>query len=122
MNTEVVKNNDNKSYIIPTVDISETDDSFILKADMPGVKKDDLDIVIDNEELEIKGKFSQAYLGNDDELIYQEYKAYDYYRKFNIGNNIDNDKVIAEINQGILNLTLPKREKLKPKKIDIKSE
>lgn len=113
------ENRENGKYVIPPVDITETEENFLLTADIPGVKKDDIEITIDNEMLELRGKVQKAADNLEKNIKYAEYKEYDFYRQFNIGNNINSEKVEAKVENGVLSLTLPKKEELKPKKIDI---
>lgn len=124
MKNEIKKNDDiaRDRYVVPPVDITETEDVFLLTADMPGVKKEDIDITIDNEILELRGVITKASEDLSNHLKYAEFEEYNYYRKFNVGNNIDSEKVSAAVDGGVLTLTLPKKEELKPKKIDISVE
>ncbi len=123
MSTEIKirENTEKRSYIVPTIDIFENENEFKLFADMPGVTKEGVDIVIANEELEIKGKIAETEEASNNFLV-REFRMYDYYRKFTVGNNIDSNAVTAKIENGVLELTLPKREELKPRKIEISAE
>jgi HSP20 family protein len=105
--------------ITPAADIYEDDNSYTLKAEMPGVNKDNLDVNIDNGLLVINGKINNS--PESDDLKYQEYKLNDYCRSFKVGNNIDTNKVSANLKNGVLTLVLPKSEHVKPKKIEIKA-
>ncbi|MBN1501289.1 MAG: Hsp20/alpha crystallin family protein [Spirochaetes bacterium] len=124
MSTDVKKreNIENSSYVVPTVDIRETENEYVLFADMPGVGKDGVEIVIANEELEIKGKVDANILEDEKSALLREFKMDDYYRKFTVGNNIDSEKVQAKMSNGVLELILPKKEELKPRKIEISAE
>lgn len=106
--------------IIPPVDIYETQNEVILIADIPGVSKENLKLDIDNDELSIKGPFLEKDTGGEkllDECIYGEY-----YRTFAIGDAIDKEKIAAKLENGVLTLTFPKLEKVKPRKINIEAE
>jgi HSP20 family protein len=106
--------------IVPPVDIYEDGDCVTLFADLPGVSKENLDVQIDKDTLKVHGKRAA---GNGTENVtrwYDEIPAKDFYRAFTIGEEIDREKISATINNGVLKLTLPKTEKTKPKKIDIK--
>ena len=107
--------------IVPAVDIYETDDEYVLKADMPGVKKEELDITFEKNQLEISGKVDPA-LVEDESIRYREYTLYNYNRRFTVGDGIDSQKIEAKLDDGVLTLTLPKSEKVKPRKIEVKSE
>ncbi|MCX7677713.1 MAG: Hsp20/alpha crystallin family protein [Spirochaetes bacterium] len=111
----------NEVVLLPPVDIYETDDAFILKCEMPGVEKDNIEILLDNDELTIKGivKENGEDLGT---LTYSEYRLYNYERKFRVGDNINGSAINASLDNGILTITLPKSEKVKPRKIEITFE
>lgn len=120
---KLTKNNYNteRPVIVPPVDIYETDDEYVIKAEMPGVSKDYVDIILNNRELEITGKINGTMPENKN-LKYSEFTLYDFHRRFNVGDDIDSSKLNAKLENGILTLNLPKSEKVKPKKIDIKVE
>lgn len=102
---------------IPLTDIYETGDLYSLKMEMPGIKKENLDIVIDENELRITAKRgSSEEKGN---LKFSEYSDRDYYRVFKIGYDVDRNRVDANLDKGILTLKLYKSEEVKPKKIQI---
>lgn len=107
-----------KNALIPPVDILEDEHSVILFADLPGVGKDGLDIQIDNQTLYILGKLKTE--EKQPARYYSELAEKDYYRAFTIGDEIDRNAITAAMNNGVLRLVLPKSEKVKPKKIDIK--
>jgi len=126
MNTELTKIKkdayNNEEYIlVPPVDIYETDNEFVIKAEMPGVKKDGINVTLDNNELEISGKIN-GNLPDEKNLKYSEFNLYNYHRKFNVGDVINRNALSAALDDGILTLTLPKREEVKPKKIEVKVE
>jgi len=109
-------------YVItPPVDIYETDNEYVLKADMPGVTKDNVSITFNNNELEITGKVDEQYTSNEN-MTYREYTLFNYYRKFVVSNAINPEGISASLENGVLTVKLPKREEAKPKKIEIKAE
>ena len=106
--------------IVPPVDIYETADDVILVADVPGVTKENLQLDIDKDELTIRGIFLKPDAGGEkliDECVYGEYN-----RTFTLGDTIDKEKIAAKLSDGVLTLTLPKQERVKPKKIAIETE
>lgn len=126
MTTDVKKlarNNYNteKPVIVPPVDIYETENEYVIKAEMPGVAKDHIDVTLNNRELEITGRINGA-MSDEKNLKYSEFRLYDFHRKFKVGEDIDSSKLAAKLDNGILTLNLPKSERVKPKKIDIKVE
>ncbi|HOO72465.1 MAG TPA: Hsp20/alpha crystallin family protein [Spirochaetota bacterium] len=104
--------------IVPVTDIYETPDAYSLKMEMPGVNKEDVNITLENNELEVSGKVVKDE-SDARNLKYSEYELLDYYRKFRVGNDIDRNSIKAELDNGILTLTLHKSEEVKPKKIQI---
>ena len=108
-----------KGTIIPPVDIYEDTDGVTLFADLPGVSKESLDVQIDKDLLKIFGRRTP---GNGGEVLssYDEIPNKDFYRAFTIGEEIDREKITASMNNGVLKLILPKSERTKPKRIDIK--
>jgi len=107
-------------YFTPRVDILETDDALELFADMPGVKPQDTDVRFENGELTLHGRCTPRHQGVN--YLYGEYGVGDFYRTFSISHDIDADKITAEIKCGVLKVTLPKSEAVKPKRITVKGE
>ena len=103
----------------PVVDIRETDESYEIKADVPGVKKEDISIDIGENTLTIKGerKFEK---GNSKENYIRVERTYgSFTRSFALPQNVDRGNIKAKYKDGILDLVLPKKEEAKPKKINI---
>ena len=104
-------------WVAPEVNIYETVDGYVLEAEMPGVTKEGLEITLEGNELTIVGRrHAEAAPG---EVLFRESYARDYRRVFELDPAIDTGKVSARMEQGILMLTLPKSEKLKPRKIKV---
>jgi HSP20 family molecular chaperone IbpA len=103
----------------PAVDIMETKNDLRLFADMPGVDQKSINITVDQGVLTIQGNVDTEPIEGY-ELDYQEYDVGDYQRTFTLTDSVDQDKISANFNNGVLELTLPKAEEAKPKKIDIK--
>jgi HSP20 family protein len=104
-------------FITPAASISETADGYTLELEMPGVSKEGLDISIENNELSITGH--RALPRIDGTLIHRESRPHNYRRAFEIDPSIDTGKISARITQGVVTLTLPKAEEVKPRKIAI---
>jgi len=107
----------NSEYLYPPVNITETGDSFVLEAEMPGVNKEGLEITLEGNELTILGR--RAPENMNAHLVYRESRPFDYRRVFEIDPSIDSSKISARMEQGVLYLTLPKAEKVKPRKIEV---
>ena len=104
-------------YAQPPVDIYETDNALMLLADMPGVSKEDLEVRVDQDTLTIQGKAKDLVPG---EPVYREFELTGFFRQFEISDDIATDKINAELKYGVLSLTLPKAEKAREKKIEVK--
>jgi HSP20 family protein len=107
-------------YYVPNVNIYEFDDSLKLWADMPGVKEQDLDIMLKDGVLTIVGKVATEMYGGL-KPMYTEYNVGNYHREFAVNESIDESKITATLRNGVLELTLPKREQARPRKIEVTS-
>lgn len=103
----------------PSVDIFETENELILHADLPGVKMDDIDIQMENGTLALKGerKFEQNESHKGFHRIERSYGSF--VRYFSLPDTVDTEHVRAEFSQGVLTITLPKKEVAKPKSIKV---
>ncbi len=104
----------------PSVDISETESEYQIKAEIPDVKKEDVKVTLEDGVLTIQGerKHEKEEKGKKYHRIERSYGSF--VRTFSLPDVIDDDKVKAEFKDGVLNLHLPKSEKAKPKAIDVK--
>ena len=100
----------------PAVDIFETDKEITLLADMPGVKANDLTIDLRDNILTLSADIAPVENANEEDILV-EYETGKYYRQFTLGELINQEKIDAKLNDGILRLRLPKVEKATPKKI-----
>jgi HSP20 family protein len=105
-----------REFITPGVNILETTDAYVLEAEMPGVNKNGLDINVEGNILTLLGRRPLAPEAN---LLYRESGPADYRRVFELDPSIETGKITARIEQGILSLTLPKAEKVKPHRIAV---
>lgn len=104
------------AYLLPAVNIYETQEGYLLEADMPGVNKDGLEIYLDQNELTLLGRRSQS---NPEMEHYRESGEGDFRRVFELNPEIDTDKITARVENGVLSLSLAKREQVKPRRISI---
>lgn len=109
---------ENAREFIPFVDISETPESYILHADMPGVSRENVEITVENNTLTITGKVDG---GNSTAYEYQEFELRNYKRSFVVNEEVNTSDIEAKLENGVLNLVIPKSEKTKPRKIEIKT-
>lgn len=107
-----------RGYISPVVDIVETKEGYLLEAEMPGVNKEGLDVTLEGNELTIIGRRSLEEARG--EPVHRESSFRDYRRVFLLDPEVDTSKIQAQMDQGVLKLTLPKTEKVKPRKVNIK--
>ncbi len=113
--TAVTRREQEQVYV-PATDVRETPEAIIMQFDMPGVSKDNVDIRLDRNLLAVTGKVERQEQGN---IVYQEYRIGDYYREFTLSEDLDKENITAEMQAGVLTLTIGKTEKAKPRKISI---
>lgn len=106
-----------REYITPDVNIYETNEGYVLQAEMPGVNKQGLEITLENNEITLTGHRQPAPVAGD--LLFRESRAADFRRVFELDPAIDTGKVAARMDQGVLTLTLPKSERVKPRRIKV---
>jgi len=105
------------AWFLPTVDIYETPTEIVVKADLPGVTPDGLDVDVKDDTLTITG--AVAAVPENRKLVYHEYEVGGFTRQFRLGQVVDQSKIAAKLAGGILTVSLPKVEKAKPRKIAI---
>ncbi|HUF40565.1 MAG TPA: Hsp20/alpha crystallin family protein [Verrucomicrobiae bacterium] len=106
-------------YVTPPVDIYENGDGLVVKADLPGVGKENLDVRVENNLLTIRGRAAHAALGDP---IYREYDLVNFFRQFELNERVDQGKISADFKHGVLTLRLPRAEEAKPRKIDVRAD
>jgi HSP20 family molecular chaperone IbpA len=102
----------------PVADIVQKDDSYYIIVDMPGVKKEGLDIAINENVLTVQGSTSYTF-PEQERLMENEFGNVHYIRKFTLSDTVDTERINANLSNGVLRLHLPRREELQPKKIKI---
>jgi HSP20 family protein len=106
-----------QEYVSPDVNIVETKDGYVLEAEMPGVSKDGLEVTLEGNEMTIVGhRQNESVTGTP---LFRERKLVDFRRVFELDPAIDTARIAAKMDQGLLSLTLPKSEKVKPRKIAV---
>jgi HSP20 family protein len=103
----------------PAVDILETEDAITLKADVPDVNLNDLDIRVENNTLTVKGQ--RKFEKNDNVKGWHRIeRSYgDFVRSFALPNTVDTEKVAADYKNGVLSISLPKKEAAKPRQVKV---
>lgn len=114
---EIQTTREESRYLVPAVDIYETPEALKVIADVPGVKQDGLSIQVENDVLTIDAKTS---FEEPQDALLQEFALRSYYRQFQLGDRIDQEKIGAELKHGVLTLTLPKVAKAQPRKVEVK--
>jgi HSP20 family protein len=122
MNTTVRENRETEArptepFVAPMASVTEENDGYTLRVEMPGVNKEGLELSIENNELTIVGRRSLPAV--DGTLIHRESRAENFRRVFELDPSIDANKISAKMEQGILTLSLPKAEHVKPRKITV---
>jgi HSP20 family protein len=105
---------------MPTVDICETDGEYLIKAELPEVKKEDVKVTVENGVLTLQGERRQEKEEKGKRFHRVERLYGSFVRSFSLPESVDESGVKAEYKEGVLNLHLPKSEKVKPKAIDVK--
>ena len=106
-----------EQFITPAASVTEISDGYMLEIEMPGVKKDGLEISVENNELTIIGRRSLPSV--EGTLIHRESRPENFRRVFEIDPSIDANQISAKMDQGLATLTLPKAEHVKPRKITV---
>lgn len=103
-----------QNWMTPAVDIYETEEALTLVADLPGVARDALELGVDHEILTIEGRIE----ADAASVAYREF-AGGYYRRFQLPDNLDLDKIGADMRHGVLTVTLPKAAAARPRRIEV---
>lgn len=106
-----------EQFVTPVASVIEGADVYMLNVEMPGVNKEGLEISVENNELTIIGRRSSSQI--EGTLIHRESRPENFRRVFELDPSIDMSKISARIDQGVLTLTLPKAEQVKPRKITV---
>src|SRR6056297_911116 len=104
----------------PAVDVIEKDDSVVVRCDMPGVKKDNLDLSLARNILTIKGEKKSEDHENESKNYRNETWSGIFQRTISLPDSVDPEKVEASLRNGVLELVIGKREEVKPRQIDVK--
>jgi HSP20 family protein len=122
MNTLTRENRDGdraqtEAFVAPPASVIEAGDGYKLEVEMPGVSKDGLDISVENNELTIIGRRSLPVV--EGTVVHYESRPENFRRTFELDPSIDANKISARVEQGLVTLTLPKTEHVKPRKIAV---
>jgi HSP20 family protein len=119
MNTTVRETDErqNEQFVAPPASVMEDGDGYLLQVEMPGVNKEGLEISTEGNELTITGRRSLPTI--EGTVLHRESRREDFRRTFELDPSIDLNKINARIDQGLLTVTLPKAEHVKPRKITV---
>jgi HSP20 family molecular chaperone IbpA len=104
----------------PLIDIHEGPDGLILEADLPGVTEDNLNIHLEDNVLVLHARVPSPF-PETARLLHEEFRVTDFYRSFILSDEVERSRISAELKQGVLRLVLPKAERAKTRRIEIKS-
>jgi HSP20 family protein len=104
------------------VDLVENDREYLLTAELPGIKPEDVDISITGSTLTIKGEFTEEQESEQKNVHFRERRYGKFQRSATLPNSVDADHIEAVFENGVLRLTLPKQEQAKPKQIPVKTK
>jgi HSP20 family molecular chaperone IbpA len=103
---------------LPPTDIFESDDVLTIVMEMPGVDREDVDVNVENGVLRVEGRLDfSKYEGM--QPVYTEYNIGHYRRSFSLSSKVDQDRISAQMQDGVLTLLLPKAEEAKPRRISV---
>ncbi len=105
---------------LPALDIYEDEDKIVIEAEVPGVNKGDIKISVEDNVLTIKAEKKREEKVKDKDVIYEEIAYGIYQREIELPHTVDTEKIEAVYKNGVLKVSLPKKEEVKPKQIEVK--
>jgi HSP20 family protein len=112
----------NGSSTVPAIDLYQTDDEVVVKAALPGLKADDVQITVTNDVLTLRGEFKWENGHKEATYHIREQRYGSFERSIALPIDVQTDKAQADFQNGVLTITLPKAESVKPKTINIKAK
>lgn len=106
--------------ITPPIDIHEGPDGLILEADLPGATEQNLRVELEDNVLSLHARIEPP-IPEGARLLHEEYRLGDYQRSFILGDEVDRDRITAELTHGVLRLTLPRADRRRTRRIEIRS-
>jgi HSP20 family protein len=105
----------------PPIDIFDNGEGLVLRADLPGVSGDTLELQVQDNKLTLFGRVTQQ-APEDAMLIHQEYRVGDYLRSFILSEDVDHERISAKLVNGVLEVTLPRAPQPEPRRIQVKTQ
>ena len=109
------------STVNPALDVRETDDDLVVTVALPGLKPEDVNITITGQSLQIRGEFKADESVNRDNYLYRERRFGSFSRQLELPVRVQGDAAKASFENGLLTLTIPKAEEVKPRQIQVKA-
>jgi len=103
----------------PALDVVEQENDFVVNVELPGMKKEDVKITFEKNVLTISGEPKPAEQSEKSKVLFKEIRTSGFSRSIKFGIDVDSENISAEMNNGILSITLPKTDEVKPKEISI---
>lgn len=103
----------------PPIDIYESGDDLVLRADLPGVKLESVDVQVQDNRLTIFGRVAD-FIPPDAQVLHQEFQVGDYLRSFILSDQVDHSRIVARLNNGLLEVVLPKAPRAQARRIQVK--
>jgi HSP20 family molecular chaperone IbpA len=104
--------------VAPLIDVYETDEAFVVAADMPGVRPEGLEVIAERDTLTIRGRVTRPEIAPE----HQEYDLVDYFQSLALTEDLDASAVSASLKDGVLRVMIPKSPTVRPKRIQVKVE
>jgi HSP20 family protein len=114
-----VKSHPTANVLLPSADVLETSDAYLLMLDMPGAAKEGISVAMEGESLTVRGS-TEDLQAKDVEFVFSEIRSGTYQREFTLGRDLDRENIEATYEDGVLTLRLPKKESMKPREITIR--
>lgn len=106
-----------EAYITPLTDIYEEENGLYVLVDLPGVEKDGLKLAVEKDILTIEGHINAK---DETSYLIREFEPSNYFRQFELSETVNQEKINAELKNGVLSIYLPRADALKPRTIDVK--
>jgi HSP20 family protein len=106
----------------PAFEVKETQDSYLFKADVPGIQEKDIDVTVAGNRLTVAGKREEEKEDRSDQFYAYERNYGSFSRSFTLPDGADTDKLGASLEKGVLTVTVPKKPEVQPKKVAVKTE
>ena len=110
-----------RTLFTPPIDIYESDEGLVLIADLPGVSVKTLELQVQNNKLTLLGRVTNSVPANA-RLLHKEYEEGDFLRSFILSEDVDHERVTARLNDGVLEVVLPRAAKSTPRRIEVNTD